>query len=88
MLGLVNIWWFFLLTFSLTEFGKKRKMMVLGGDTWSESNVDVNDYFLDDNPWVICRKIIEGTNGYFGVGYNFTVMYELTNIGTSEAKNL
>ena len=45
-------------------------------------------YDFDNGAWVICRKMIEGVNGNFGVGYTFTVTYELLNIGTQKASNI
>ena len=47
------------------------------------------DFFFDDlGAWILCRKIVDGVNGNFGVGYDFTVTYELTNIGTQKAHNI
>ena len=45
-------------------------------------------YDFDIGAWILCRKIIEGVNGNFGVGYRFTVKYQLTNVGTQIANNI
>ena len=48
-----------------------------------------DEFFFDDfGAWILFRKIVDGVNGNFGVGYNFTVKYELTNIGTQNAHNI
>eukprot|EP01083_Nonionella_stella_P011449 32536_1 len=47
------------------------------------------DFFFDDfGAWILCRKVVEGRGGNFGLGYSFTVKYELTNIGTQTAHNI
>jgi len=45
-------------------------------------------YDFDIGAWVLCRKVINGVNGNFGVGYKFSVTYELTNVGTQNANQI
>eukprot|EP01084_Bolivina_argentea_P056615 103572_1 len=52
-------------------------------------NIIEEEFFFDDfGAWILCRKIVDGVNGNFGLGYNFKVKYELTNIGTQAANNI
>ena len=47
-----------------------------------------DDLFLGAKPWLVFRKDVRGTRGQFGVGYNFTIAYEIENIGTAPATHV
>ena len=50
---------------------------------------NLEEFFdFDSGAWILCRKLIDGVNGNFGVGYRFTVTYELINVGTQKAHNI
>ena len=55
---------------------------VVRSDQWFESDIDVDEFFQNDGAWLLFRKLVSG------VSNNFTVTYQLQNIGSSHANNL